>query len=77
MDKENFFAENPILRPKNEKETIAEICAWCSDKEEKDREAMKLGQKISHTICPECKDKMEREELAEFKRNYSKNDQAA
>jgi len=37
------------------------ICAWCPDKEKADEQAEQSGYDISHTICPTCKEQLERQ----------------
>lgn len=37
---------------------VADICAWCSDKELADTTALARGYDLNHTICPSCKDRV-------------------
>lgn len=39
---------------KKKKAKMVKICAWCDDKEKKDKEAEAQGFTITHGICKKC-----------------------
>ena len=47
------------LRP----DMLAEICAWCADKEAADQWAEERGYDTTHGICPECLKKYKADSL--------------
>ena len=42
---------------------FAEVCAWCPDKPLADREAEAKGYRITHVICPSCREKQLRSDI--------------
>lgn len=57
----HFPAASPLspfsLPPSPTTTPIVVVCAWCPDKPERDAEALRLGYRVSHTICEACKEK--------------------
>jgi hypothetical protein len=45
----------------NDTRPIVTVCAWCPDKAERDAEASSRGARVSHGICPACREKQLRE----------------
>jgi hypothetical protein len=42
------------MKQTKKKNGLVRICAWCDDKEQKEKEAKAQGFEITHGICKKC-----------------------
>ena len=41
-----------------EREQPIEVCAWCPDKDARTADAARWGVRVTHGICPACRDRV-------------------